>query len=485
MQASGRPRHVWLLFASVPYLVLCLPAQEAAQRQWKPAYEYPYPERLAPAVYQHRRQRVLEHLSERSLLVVFSAEPRLRSGDVFYPYRQNSWMLYLTGAPEPGAVLLLSPRGIELEGKRVREVLFVPERNPRRELWEGAQMGPTEAEHLLGIPALPRVRYDSLLHHLLTQIDTLFLVGIQPSVVQMPLSGQALNVVQHEKQWLRERFPHVVIRQGFPPLTQMRAEKDTAELRLLRRAIAITTEALQELWKAARPGMGEWELVAILESGFRRRGADGPAFPTILASGPNACILHYTSARRRVQEGELLLVDCGAEYAGYAADITRTFPISGRFTPEQRRLYEAVLEAQDSALAACRPGVPFSLPHQKAVSVLLRHLRELGIVRADSELSAYFPHATSHHLGLDVHDPGPRDTLRPGYVITVEPGLYIPPGSPCDQRWWGIGIRIEDDVLITDTGAEVLSASLPRRPDEIEALLRGGSVNKPVKRLWR
>ncbi|MDW7996885.1 MAG: aminopeptidase P N-terminal domain-containing protein [Bacteroidota bacterium] len=452
-----------------------------AKAEWLPPYEYPYSDAPPPSVYQSRRHRVLQHLGPRSLLLVFAADPRLRNGDVYYPYRQSSWLWYLTGVPEPGAVLLLSSQGITVGEQRLRELLFLPDRNPTLERWEGPRMGPTEAERLLQLRALPRSQFDSLLLSVLAETDTLYIVALPTPMMRLPLSGRLLPAEREEKEWLRERSPRVVLRQGFPPLARMRAKKDSAEIRLIRRAIAITANALHQLWRQARPGIGEWELLATLEGAFRNQGADGTAFPTIVASGPNACILHYTSARRRVQENELVLVDCGAEYAGYAADITRTFPISGRFTTEQRAIYEAVLEAQDSALAACRPGLPFWLPHQRALSVLQRRLTELGLLKAPDDIRQYFPHATSHHLGLDVHDVGPTDTLRPGFVIAVEPGLYIPPGSPCDQRWWGIGVRIEDDVLITETGAEVLSATVPRRVEDIESLL-SRPIRSPQRR---
>lgn len=458
--------------SSATRVLLCALLLPAAEAQWSPPYEYPYPDAPPPSLYRERRQRVLQFLGPRSLLLVFAAERQPRTGDVYYPYRQSSWLWYLSGALEPNAVLLLSRAGIQLSNRSVQELLFVPERDPRHELWEGARMGPAEAESLLHIPALPRACLDSLLGHLLQTVDTIYLLAPQLSPLRLPLSGGILSPEKREREWLRERFPHVVFRRGFPPLVQLRARKDTAELRLLRRAIAITQEAITALWRTVRPGMTERELSVLLESEVQRRGADGTAFPTIVASGAHACILHSTSRNHTIADGELVLVDCGAEYAGYAADITRTFPISGRFTPEQRILYAVVLEAQDSALAACKPGVPFRLPHTRAQDVLRRRLRELGILQREEDLQHYFPHATSHHVGLDVHDVGPLDTLRPGYLITVEPGLYIPPGSPCDQRWWGLGIRIEDVVHITDTGAELLSAALPRRVEELEAHLQ-------------
>ncbi len=448
----------------------------AADSLWIPPYEYPYADVLSPAVYHQRRQQLLRSLGPRSLLLVVAAERHLRNGDVYYPYRQNSWLWYLTGIPEPNTILLLSSEGIQVQEQRVHALAFIPERNPRHERWEGARMGPVEAERLLGITALPRSAFDSLLLQILATTDTLYLLGLPTPLLRLPVSGRPFSIEQQETEWLRERFPQLVARRGFPPLVQLRAQKDTAELRLLRRAIAITGEALQALWHTARPGMSERDLQILLESELRRRGAEDVAFPTIVAAGPNACILHYTNGHRRIADGDLVLIDCGAQYAGYAADITRTIPISGYFTAEQRTLYNIVLEAQDSAIAACRPGVPFALPHQRAVAVLERRLRQLGILDTGSNVRHYFPHATSHHLGLDVHDVGPTDTLRPGYVITVEPGVYVPPGSPCDQRWWGIGIRIEDVVHITDNGAEILSAAIPRRPEEVEALLH---VNRP------
>lgn len=470
---------LWLLAGTLPVLSL---AQDSAELgEWRPRYEYPYPEACIPEIYAARRSQLLTLLGPRSAVLALAAEPKVRSGDVFYPYRQSSWMYYLTGVLEPGTALLLSPHGIELEGRLCRELLGIPERHALRERWDGARMGPAEAELLLRIPSVARSQFDSLLQHLLPELDTLYVVAYPSPVLRLPLSRRVLRTEQLEKEWLQERFPRLILRHGFPPLAQMRAVKDTHELRLIRRALSITAEALRHLLRTARAGMGEWELQALLEAEMRRLGADGPAFPTILASGPNTCILHYTAARRRVQKDELVLVDCGAEYAGYAADITRTFPISGHFSPEQYALYEVVLEAQDSALAACRPGVPFRLPHQRAVAVLQRRLRQLGILDT-GDVRWYFPHSTSHHLGLDVHDVGPIDTLRPGVVITVEPGVYIPPGSPCEQRWWGIGIRIEDVVLITDSGAELLSAALPRRAEELEALLKTAERAVPHRR---
>lgn len=458
-------RWVWALIA-VEALA------QPLQQRWQPEYVYPYPDAPPPQVYQQRRQYLLQSLGQRSIVLVYAAPKSRRVGDVFYPYRQSSWLWYLTGVVEPEAVLCLVPWGIEWQGERVRELLFLPPRQAELERWEGARMGPREARQLLGIPAFPLRQLDSLLPLLLAQADTVYVPEFPRDLLWLPLSQRRLLARSEERRWLREKFGNVVLGTVPPVLQQMRARKDTAELRLLRKAVDITVETLTELLGQLRPGMGEWEVHAFVEAGFRRRGAEGAAFPTIVASGEAACILHYTAYRHRLDSGELVLIDCGAEYTGYAADITRTVPVSGRFTPEQRRLYEIVLEAQDSAIAACRPGMSWRAPHERAVAVLARRLRELGILDSAEHVRFYFPHATTHHVGLEVHDVGPTDSLRAGYVIAVEPGVYIPPGSPCERRWWGIGIRIEDTVLVSEEGPVVLSAALPRRPEQLEAMLQ-------------
>jgi Xaa-Pro aminopeptidase len=224
--------------------------------------------------------------------------------------------------------------------------------------------------------------------------------------------------------------------------------------------------------------MAEYELEALMEYHIRRAGAEDVGYPSIVGSGRNSCILHYQTNRRITRAGDLVLADCGAEYHGYTADITRTFPINGRFTPEQRQLYLLVLEAQDSAIASASVGAPFRATHRSASSVLARGLIELGIITTEADLKRYFMHGTSHYLGLDVHDAGTYGPLRAGTVITVEPGIYIPPGSPCDEKWWNIGIRIEDDILVTENGPINLSARLPRHPDAIEALMQANASSR-------
>ena len=254
-------------------------------------------------------------------------------------------------------------------------------------------------------------------------------------------------------------------------LGELRAVKTAEELALLRRAVRISAQGQREVMKLLRPEMGEMDVQGLHEYVYRRYGAEFQGYPSIVGGGANACILHYETDDRQRLDNDLVLMDCGAEYHGYSADVTRTVPPSGRFGPAQRQLYELVLAAQEAGFAACRPGAAFNAPNKAAQEVVAKGLLQLGIIKKQEEFRRYFPHGTSHYLGLDVHDPGGYGPLRAGNVITVEPGIYIPAGSPCDPKWWNIGIRIEDDVLITATGYENLSAEAPRTVAAIEQLM--------------
>ena len=254
-------------------------------------------------------------------------------------------------------------------------------------------------------------------------------------------------------------------------LDELRAIKTPEELTLLRHAIHISTTAQREVLKLLRPDMGEMDVQGLHEYVYRRYGAEFQGYPSIVGGGANACILHYETNDRRRLDNDLLLMDCGAEYHGYTADVTRTAPPSGTFSPAQRQIYELVLAAQEAGLAACRPGAEFKAPGQAAQEVVAKGLLKLGIIKKKEDFRQYFPHGTSHYLGLDVHDRGSYGPLQVGNVITVEPGIYIPAGAPCDPKWWNIGVRIEDDVLITSNGYENLSADAPRTVADIEKLM--------------
>ncbi len=236
----------------------------------------------------------------------------------------------------------------------------------------------------------------------------------------------------------------------------------------------MSVEGHNEVIKAVKPGMTEYQAQAIMEYAFKKNGSEYPGYPSINGGGENSCVLHYETNQKLLKNGDLLLSDCAAEYHGYTADVTRTVPVNGKFSPEQKIIYELVLEAQDAGFAACKPGNSFRDPHMAAANVIANGLIKLGIISNASEARTYFPHGTSHHLGLDVHDVGPN-VLEPGVVLTVEPGIYIPPGSKCDKKWWSIGVRIEDDILITKDGYRNLSAGAPRTVKEVEKMAAGKS----------
>jgi Xaa-Pro aminopeptidase len=264
-------------------------------------------------------------------------------------------------------------------------------------------------------------------------------------------------------------------------LDGLREIKQPEEMPLLRRAIQISTAGQREVFKLLRPDMGEMEVQGLHEYVYRRFGAEFQGYPSIVGAGANGCILHYETNDRQRLDNDLLLMDCGAEYHGYSADVTRTVPPSGKFSPAQRQIYELVLAAQEAGFKECKPGAAFNTPNKATQDVISAGLLKLGIIKEGKEARKYYPHGASHYLGLDVHDRGTYGVFQPGTVITVEPGIYIPAGSPCDPKWWNIGVRIEDDVLITEKGYENLSAGAPRTVADIEKLMAESSALEAFK----
>jgi len=413
---------------------------------------------------------------ERGVAVFRAAPVAVRSHDVEYPYRQDNDFLYLTGFPEPEATCILEPDGNE------PFTLFVRPRDKEKEIWTGYRAGVDGAKSAYGADAAyPLDELDTRLPKLIEHAPVLYFApGRDRTFDQRVLDLYG---------WARDNHA----RSGAGPrgmldpgaiLHEMRLFKGPEEVAALERAIAIAAEGHQEALRHVRPGVFEYEIEALLDYTFRRRGATGPAYPSIVASGPNATILHYTDNSRKMRDGELLLIDAGAEYGGYCADVTRTFPIGRRFSEAQRRLYEIVLAAQHAAIDAIRPGVAFDAPHQRALEVLVDGLLELGLVSGTRDAAiesgayrSFYMHRTSHWLGMDVHDVGVYrigEGARPlaaGMVLTVEPGLYV--AHDCDgvdAQWRGIGIRIEDDVLVTATGSRVLSAAVPKSIADVEAV---------------
>ncbi len=438
-------------------------------------------EGFPPALFQDRRARVLQ-LLEDDVMVLPAAAPLLRSRDSELPYRPDSELFYLTGFPEPEGVLVL--RGFADE---TRSLLFVRDRDRSAEQWTGPRVGPRGAVNRFGVEeSHPISELAQRLPGLLEGARHIhFRLGTHPAVE--PLVIQALR--QSRIRGARTGTgPRGVVDPG-GILDEMRLRKGPEEIQAVRQAVDVTVEGFRAGFRSVAPGRGEWEVQAAVEGAFRAHGAAGPAFATIVGSGANGCVLHYVENRDRIGDRDLVLIDAGAEVRLYAGDLTRTVPASGRFTPEQEAVYEVVEAARAAAVAQVEPGVTLQEVHRAARDVLLEGLRGLGVLSgAVDELldrkahRLYFPHRTSHWLGMDTHDPGDylrggkERQLEPGMVLTVEPGLYFPagesdpdPGHP----FTGIGIRIEDDVLVTAEGAEVLSAALPTALDDVAASIRG------------
>jgi Xaa-Pro aminopeptidase len=432
------------------------------------------------AVHARRRARVLERLGEDGALII-AAAPELRIGpDGDVRYVPDAYLHWLTGFGEPGALLVLSranPEGTF--------VLFVQPRDAERERWTGVRGGVEAARDVFGADvAFPAHEMGGRLPHMVGDATTLYarLDYGRPDVDALVIG---LLTSARRTRPRRGRGPRTLTDPG-AILDPFRRIKDEHEIHAIREAARITVESLRAAARLIRPGVGEWEIEAAIDGGFRSRGAWGPAFPTIVALGKNATTLHYVHNSERLRAGELLLIDTGARAGMYCADISRTFPVSGRFTPDQRELYDVVLAAHDAAILAAAPGRTVNDVHSAALRALVEGLCEVGFASGDPELlvmqadawKPFYPHRTSHWLGLDVHDVGDYVeggvdvVLQPGMVLTIEPGLYIAPDAatgPPSLR--GTGIRIEDDLLITIDGREVLTAALPADADGAVALM--------------
>ncbi|MFC4528822.1 aminopeptidase P N-terminal domain-containing protein [Dyella halodurans] len=423
-----------------------------------------------------RRRQLMRMAGEDAVLLIAAAPERVRNADANWPYRQDSDLHYLSGFPEPAAVLALLP------GRKHGEaVLFCRERDEEHERWHGESIGTDRAVSEHGMDdAFPIDDIDDILPGMIEGRARVYChFGREPE-----FDAQLLGWMRR----LRQLRGGGVVPKEFVALGHLlhdlRLYKSRGELKLMRSASSIAADAHLAAMRAAVAGRQEYEVEAEILRVLRSRGAV-PAFPPIVAGGVNACVMHYTANRASLRDGDLLLVDAGAEVDCYASDISRTFPINGRYSREQRALYEVVLAAQLAAIDEVLPGRPFSAAHEVAVRVIAEGLCALGLLKGDADSAIaegsykrFFPAKTGHWLGLDVHDVGdyrvdgePR-LLETGMVVTVEPGIYVPPGdASVAERWRGIGIRIEDDVAVTRDGNDVLTAGVPKDADEIEALL--------------
>ena len=438
------------------------------------------PTGIPAAEYARRRRQLMRMAGEDAILVLPAAPVRVRSHDTHYPYRQDSDFWYLCGFPEPDAVLVLVP------GRKHGEtLLFCRERDPEREAWDGPRFGQDGAVESFGMDdAYPIEDLDEILPGLLEGRSRVYYHFGRDAEFDLKLIGWVNRVraqVRHGAQ-----PPHEFLELGHL-LHEQRLFKSRDEIRLMDKAAAISVRAHQAAMRAARPGIHEYELQAEVERVFRAADAC-PAYASIVGAGANGCVLHYVANTGKARDGDLVLIDAGAEYRNYAADITRTFPVNGRFTKEQRALHDLVGAAQAAALACARPGVAFAALHETVVEVLSEGLLRLGLLKGSLEkciagehYRQFYRHKSGHWLGLDVHDvgdyriDGQSRLLEPGMVLTIEPGLYVgADDTTVAAKWRGIGIRTEDDVLVTADGHRVLTEGLARSAEEIEAFMAGG-----------
>jgi len=435
--------------------------------------EFAYENDLLPAsFFAKNRQALRDSMPTNSMAILFSNPVRNRSNDVDFEYHQNPNFFYLTGLNEPHAVIIIYKEEQEFGSKlKTNEILFLRERNLRDEVWTGKRLGVEGALLNLGIKtAMTNETFLSFENEYETFDKVLSFKEIE-DVKNTQKKGDLFGLLQSFKV-KTEGNSNNNTRSLHSIMASLRQIKSVEEIILVKKAIDITCDAQIELMKALKPGMKEYQSEAIIEYVFKKNGAEYPGFPSILGGGENSCIIHYNSNRKKLTNKDLLVSDVGAEYHNYTADVTRTLPVKGQFSKEEAIIYNIVLKAQQSAIDSCIVGHKFWNPHKTATRIITDELIALGIIKKPYHVQRYFMHGTSHYLGLDVHDLGLNGRLQSGNIITVEPGIYIPEGSKCDPKWWDIGIRIEDDILITINGPENLSAKAPRTIEAIEALMK-------------
>ncbi len=432
--------------------------------------------------YPQRRRRLMQMMEHDSIAILPAAPMLVRNRDVEHAYRPDSNFFYLSGFAEPEAVIVLIP------GRPQGEyILFCQERDPKMEMWNGPRAGQEGACSEYGADdAFPIEDLDEILPSLLEDREKVFYtMGFSAEFDHKMMEW--LNLVR-EKSRVGVHAPSEFVALDHL-LHEMRLFKSRSEIKIMRDAAKISAKAHCRAMQRCRPGMMEYQLEAELLYEFAQHGCREQAYQTIVGGGANACILHYIKNDAELQDGDLVLIDAGAENKYYASDITRTFPVNGKFSAPQKAIYEIVLAAQDAAIDAVRPGNHWNDPHYAAVRAITKGLQKLGLIKGDlrtlikeEAYRRFFPHRTGHWLGMDVHDVGEYKIdgvwrlLEPGMVLTVEPGIYIPPGSKgIAKKWWGIGVRIEDDILVTRDGHEILSNGTPKTVDEIETLIATSS----------
>ena len=424
-----------------------------------------------------RRKRLMDMMGDDSIAILPTSPERTRSRDTFYPFRPDSDFYYLSGFPEPEAVMVLVP-----DRQHGEFVLFCRERDAKMETWDGLRAGIEGACEKYGADdAFPIEDMDDILPGLLEDRARIYYTMGNEQSFDQRVVGWVNDVRERVRTGVNAPDEFISLNHI---LHDMRLYKSRQELKCMREAAKIAAAAHVRAMKACKPGMMEYQIEAEFLHEFLSRGARSPAYSSIVGGGANGCILHYVENAEELKAGELLLIDAGAEYDYYASDITRTFPIDGKFTEAQKDIYEIVLQAQLAAIEQVKPGNHWNDPHEAAVQVITQGLVDLGILKGrvktlikELAYTKYYMHRTGHWIGMDVHDVGDYKLdgewrmLEPGMVLTIEPGLYLPAGRGLAKKWWNIGIRIEDDVLVTKDGYDVLSKDVPKTIEEIEGLM--------------
>lgn len=450
------------LFATLALLLASASLFAQSQFDTYPVDEH---DKTAPAELKERRQAIKTVLGSDAIGVFFTNPVRNRNNDVDFQFRGDSNFLYLTGFEEPDSALILAPGGIQVDGRRTTEILFVNEPDLASITWLGYRMGPANAEKLLGIEmALPNRRFAEVISAAL-QSGAKLTTGEMPDGPSGTVKSMMDALIAAKAKANPGQGPRVLSR-----LTTMRGVKSAYEIDMLKKACDVSARAHIEAMKSIRPGEREFEVAALMQYQFARAGCEYVGYPPICGSGPNSTILHYEANRRLMQAGDIFCMDSAGEYHGYSADVTRSFPVSGKFSPAQRSIYEVVYNAQETGISMCKPGSTFGQISNAVTKALADGLIKLGIIKQPNELGRYYMHGFGHGIGLDVHDPAPG-TLKTGVCMTVEPGIYIKAGSPCDPKWWNIGIRIEDDILVTANGPVNMSGAAPRKWQDIEKVM--------------
>ena len=448
---------------------------------------------LKKEFHSERREELRNKLPKNSVAVFFANPVRNRANDVEYVYHQDPNFYYLTGYKEPNALIFIFKENQTIGNKTFNEVIFVQERNESAEMWNGKRMGVEGVQDELGFRVayngsefksydIDFSKFDKILFENFNndvrdtreRADLFDLIKEFKEKVSFDLIN--LNNPTNDKMYneTKKRIDTETLQKL---MTSLREIKTKEELVLLKKAINISAIGQLEMMKAMNPKMSEREAQGVHEFVYKKYGAEYEGYPSIVGAGNNGCILHYVENNKvNIGDNNLILMDLGAEYHGYTADVTRTIPTNGKFTEAQKLIYDLVYKAQEAGIAAYKIGANMMEPNNIARKIINKGLAELEIIPDKNSRHNYFPHGTSHHIGLDVHDPGNYEKFEENMVVTMEPGIYIPVGSPCNEKWWGIGVRIEDDILITKEGPVILSVMAPRKSEEIEAAMKLPSV---------